>query len=256
MFSLQLNASESVIIDLHGKQLSTDPNASVSPEGKDPRINAVQNPCLVIRKTSHSPAKGTFLVLPGGGYHVLAINHEGCNVSNYLNTKGYDTAILEYSIGQGPEVRQKALADAVSAVKVIQHKGVEFGLDTRSLGIIGFSAGGHLTAHLVHELGDRGPFSNVVLVYPAYLEEGAGPNGLNDSVIPPKGSSRIFVVIGEKDHPEWIAGSKAYEAAAKSAGHETELHLLPQTGHGFGIRPDLKGPSAGWTNTLGAFLEK
>lgn len=256
MLSLKVLASDSLIVDLHGTRLASDPNTRESIEGKGSRIVSVQEPCLVIRKTALLPSKGTFLVLPGGAYHVLAINHEGHNVADYLNSQGYDAAILEYSIGQGPEVRQKALNDAVAAVDLIRGKSGELGLGTASLGVIGFSAGGHLTAHLIHELGEKSPIANVVLVYPAYLEEAAGSNGLNDSVTPPKGASRIFVVIGENDRPEWVGGSKAYEAAAKSVGHDTELHLLPQTGHGFGIRPDLKGASAGWTNTLTVFLEK
>ena len=187
---------------------------------------------------------------------MLAIEHEGLAIAALLNAEGYDVAILEYSIGK-EDTRAQALADATKALALIQKKGNVLGLNTDSLGVMGFSAGGHLACRLVHELGAASPFSTVILIYPAYLEgEGESPEGIKAEVAPPRGvKSRVFVLIGEKDKPEWVSSAAAYAEACKEIGYPSEYHLLPGTGHGFGIQSGQLPPVSDWPKLLGAFLK-
>ena len=95
------------------------------------------------------------MVCPGGGYGILAINHEGYFVAKKLNEFGYDVAILLYHVSAGKETRELAIADAKAALALLQKRGGEFGLSTRKIGVMGFSAGGHLAARLTHATAAR-----------------------------------------------------------------------------------------------------
>jgi acetyl esterase/lipase len=130
-------------------------------------------------------------------------------------------------------------------------------LRTNSLGIMGFSAGGHLAARLTHVLGrNHGP-DFLVMVYPAYLDEHAGPAGLDPAVAPPKDSkARLFVLFGDKDKPNWIRGASAYADACRQDGQAVEFHLLSGAGHGFGMKPGRTGSASVWERLLKNFLAK
>jgi dienelactone hydrolase len=244
-------------IDLDGRALPTAPNPTLPREGKPPGILNVSQPNLQLHRTPLSPAKGTILLFPGGGYRGLAIVHEGLNVADFLNGLGYDVAILEYSIGKDDvTVRPQALSDATKALDLVYLHGKEYGLSTDSLGVIGFSAGGHLATRLVHEKGKDVLFSDIILIYPAYLD---APGGLKTEITIPRGispSSRFFVLIGDKDLPERVTSSQGYSEAAKAAGLESELHLLPGIPHGFGLQPGQRGVVGSWPALLEAFLKK
>ena len=90
-------------ISLDGKVLSAPPNPTLPREGKPPAILAVTTPNLQLFRTSCSQPKGTILLLPGGAYHLLAIEHEGLRVADLLTRSGYDVAILEYSVILNPQ---------------------------------------------------------------------------------------------------------------------------------------------------------
>jgi acetyl esterase/lipase len=240
-------------VDLQENALAAEPMGNAPQSGKSPSP-AARTPVMDLHRTTITSPKGTIVVCPGGGYHGLAMKHEGVFVADFLNAQGYDVAILEYTVGQGSEVRTKALEDALAAVSLLRKGGDKLGMHTATLGMMGFSAGGHLTARTVHELGAGAPFAKVILIYPAYLD---GPAGINDAVLPPKGAkAQLFVLIGDKDKPEWVSSSKAYAEAAKANGQDAEFHLLPAAGHGFGIRPENQGSTADWPGLLAAFLAK
>lgn len=239
-------------IDLDGNALQSAPNARSPREGKTPVILEVGLPNLQIHKTSFTPSKGTILLLPGGGYHVIAIEHEGLAIAEMLNRDGYDVVILEYSIGK-EDTRNLALAEATRALKLIQQKGPELGINTTSLDLMGFSAGGHLACRLIHELGVPSPFTKLILIYPAYLNS---PDGILPEVAPPQGlKTDVFVLIGDKDTTERVKGSQAYAEVSQANGQYAEYHLVPDAGHGFGIQPGQKGAVLGWPALLKSFLQ-
>lgn len=222
-----------------------------------PGIVKVSEPVLVLRKTASVQSRGTVLLLPGGGYHALAISHEGELVSDFLNKQGYDVAILEYSIGSSLAVRNKALKDTRKAWNLLIKHGEELGLQTKPLGIMGFSAGGHLAMRLVHSLDGNHAPDFLILIYPAYLDEHAGSNGFDPVVTPPSGArTKVFVLIGDQDKPQWITSAKAYAQAGREKGQQVKFYLLPKSGHGFGMKPDRKGASSRWERFLQDFLKK
>lgn len=255
LFSISPALRAEGIVDLKGRQLQESPNSIVPRWGLMPGIIKVSQPVLILRKTSSSHPCGTILLFPGGGYHALAIRHEGELVSDFLNKQGYDVAILEYSIGSSLAVRDKALKDARKAWNLLRKHGKELGLQTKPLGIMGFSAGGHLATRLTHILGRNHQPDFLALIYPAYLDEHAGPKGFDLAVTPPSDSrTKVFVLIGDQDKPQWISGAKAYAEGCRKNGQEVKFYLLPKTGHGFGMKPDRTGASSKWERLIGNFL--
>ncbi len=141
-------------ISLDGKDGVPAPAVVPGKDGID-RIHKVEMPALELFPTTQKPARGTIMVCPGGGYSILAINHEGYFVAKKLNEFGYDVAILLYHVSAGQETRELAIADAKAALRLLQKRGGEFGLSTRKIGVMGFSAGGHLAARLTHATASR-----------------------------------------------------------------------------------------------------
>lgn len=243
-------------VDLDGRQLLQSPNKTIPINAEISGLKQVEQPVLLLHRAGSPNPRGTILVFPGGGYVGLATEHEGHRVAEFLNGQGYDTAVLEYSIRKGPSTRDLALDDAKKALRLIRSKGAAWGLETKNLGVLGFSAGGHLAARLIHDAGRNSP-DKVMLIYPAYLSEEAGPEGLNSGVTPPEGAStRLFILIGGRDRAEWIAGAKAYAASANSKGLQTEYHELSGAGHGFGWKSTPDKASASWLDLLKSFLDK
>lgn len=241
------------VIDLQGNPVVDAPTPPTPPSGTAP----LKTPRLDIYPTSVSPKKGTFIVCPGGAYHFLATRGEGTIPAAFLNSQGYDVALLEYTVGPG-DVAARALQDALATVKLLQQSGSKLGLNTTTLGMMGFSAGGHLTARTVHELGAAGPFTKVIMIYPAYLDAPRiKDNGIKDDVRPPPGAKlQFFVAIGDKDAPNWVISSRIYVAVAQVLVQEAEYHLLPGIPHAFGITPGDPATTADFQQKLAAFLSR
>src|SRR3954471_3276079 len=110
------------------------------------RIKKIEQASLELFPTAKKPSHGTIMISPGGGYNILAVTHEGRNVAKMLNEAGWDCAVLNYHVSEGPKTREMAMEDAKTALSLLQKRGGEFGLSTARIGIMGFSAGGHLTA--------------------------------------------------------------------------------------------------------------
>jgi len=250
-------------VDLKGNSV-----AAVGSHPEPGNVTGGAAPMVCLVRTKASTPRGTFLVFPGGAYHGLAVMTEGLNAAELLNNQGYDVAIVAYSHGRISNdadselhVRAKALQDALAAVNLIQENNEKLGLHTRTLGIMGFSAGGHLTARTFHELGTASPFAKIILIYPAYLEikpYSVAPLGINDPVQPPNGAkAKIFVAIGDKDQPSWVSSSQAYVDAAKIHSHEAEYLLLPGLKHAFNLlQPGDASITAAFQKAIVDFLTK
>lgn len=244
-------------VDLQGNPLTV-----VSPPAPEPGLlNATTDAkaALILRPTSLPSPKGTFVVCPGGAYHFLALGGEGLIVADFLNAQGWDAVVLEYTHGgdksvSGDQVRTRALRDALAAFSLLRQSAEKLHLHTAKLGMMGFSAGGHLTAHTVHELGAANQLSKEILIYPAYLD---APGGINADVQPPAGiKTQLFVAIGGKDAPAWIASSKVYADAAKANGQDAEYHFLPGIPHAFDMKPGDPATTGAFLQNLAAFLAK
>ncbi len=220
--------------------------ATVSPKGDGTltRITNVTNPTISIRR----PPKGdgpfpAVVVCPGGGYGILAYDLEGTEVVDWLNTIGVAGVLLKYRV---PRQRDGALQDAQRAVGIVRSGAKQWKIDPKRIGILGFSAGGHLAARLstnyekrtydrvdaADEASCRPDFA--VLIYPAYLSA-RDEAGLDTPTLPINARTpSTFIAIGFADR--FMLGSLHYFAALRKAKVRSELHVFQLGGHGCGLR--------------------
>ncbi len=206
-------------------------------------------PVLHVSRTTSAEPAGTVLLLPGGGYKLLDAVNEGARTAETLNGFGYDVVTLEYSVNAGPNTRDLALADALAAWRLLTNRGESLGIRPQRLIVMGYSAGGHLAARLVQNVGERAP-DDVVLVYPAYLDESAA-GATSPTVQPPAHpKSRLIAMMADNDRPAWLAGCKHYAEAWEQAGGYVVFHEIKGGGHGFGMKPGLTDELAQWPAEL------
>lgn len=234
-------------ISLEGKEGVPAPVAEPGKDGID-RIHKVETPALELFPTTQKPSRGTVMVCPGGGYHILAINHEGYFVANKLNEFGYDVAILLYRVNVGEKTRELAFADAKAALALLQKHGDQWGLNTKKIGVMGFSAGGHLAARLTHATASDTPPDFAILIYPAYLEK---DGKVLEEVAPVK--TPAFLYVGGDD--KWAPSAVAYAEACRQAKIPCDFTKTEHGGHGFGLKPDLPSDVKNWPDKLHAFLD-
>jgi dienelactone hydrolase len=199
-------------------------------------VTKFKAPALLLFPTKAAKPKGTILLFPGGGYALLEMIREGYNTASFLNKCGYDVALLEYPINHNPDIdtRDKALEAALSACRLIRSDGSSLGLHTSRFCIMGYSAGGYLAARTVQYLSDANQPDDLILIYPAYLEE--CPVGSQMLVVRPPGKPKhLFAIFGATDRKNWIAGFENYQKAWVASRGMASFHLLPATGHGFGL---------------------
>jgi acetyl esterase/lipase len=236
--------------------------------------------------TVYSPAgKNTgvaVVVFPGGGYWVLAIDLEGTEVCDWLTSKGITCVLLKYRVpgehksprsGPYPE-SPVALEDAQRTLGLVRLHASEWHIDPHKVGVLGFSAGGHLSAAIstnykkrLYSLVDeadkescRPDFS--VVLYPGHMQRHTS-NGyqLNPYVPVTKETPPTFLLQAEDDPVDPIQNALVYYLALKDAGVPVEMHLFAHGGHGFGLRrsefpitewPDLVEK---WLRTIGISSE-
>lgn len=226
------------------------------------RISNVSDPTLSIfpGRKSKQP-KRSVLVLPGGGYSILAFNLEGTEIAAWLNRAGYAAAVLKYRV---PRNRNGALQDAQRALGLLRHHAGEWGLDPNRIGVLGFSAGGHLAASLSNHY-DKREYSEVdaadqiscrpdftVLVYPAYL--GATDSTLADD-IPVSAQTPPAFIVQTQDDRRLVSSSTAYYLALSRVRVTAELHLFPTGGHGYGLRSSAY-PVSQWPQLCETWMKR
>ena len=228
-----------------------------NPIGADGRITQVTAPVLHVSPSKNGNIQGTVLLLPGGGYQILSAVEEGSSTAAKLNEFGYDVVTLEYHINAGAKTRDLALQDAVTAWRLLKAAPEKLGVHKGRAVLMGYSAGGHLAARVVQNLGDAANLQpdDIVLVYPAYLEETA-PGSTTPIVQPPAPhSARLFILMGTNDNPNWQKGAQGYADAWLKGGGYAVFEPIKDAGHGFGIKPNLKGDVAQWPEMVKYFLE-
>jgi len=215
------------------------------------RLGNVSKPTLTIFSPPKDKDTGAaVIVCPGGGYNILAWDLEGTEVCDWLNSIGVTGALLKYRVPRraGVEPYTAPLQDAQRAMGVLRKRASEFGIDPKRIGVLGFSAGGHLSAALstnyetrtyprVDDADDascRPDFA--VIIYPGYLtvkdqHDALAPELKVNAQTPP-----TFLTQAEDDgvRPE---NAIYYYLALKNAKVPAELHIYPKGGHGYGLRP-------------------
>lgn len=225
---------------------------------KTQRITNVTKPTLTVYRPDPKKDTGAaVIVAPGGGYNILAWTHEGEEVAQWLNTQGITGIILKYRVPKRPDqVRNiPQLQDAQRAISLVRSKATEWKIDPQRIGMLGFSAGGHLTATASLEFGKRvyEPIDAVdrnsprpdfaILVYPGGLIE-KEKGTLAPEIAIAKDTPPLFFAHSSDD-PVSPENSVQLYLAARKAGVPVEMHLYASGGHGFGLRPS-EHPAATW----------
>jgi acetyl esterase/lipase len=206
------------------------------------------------------------LVCPGGGYRVVAADHEGRQIAEWLNSLGVSAFVLQYRLG--PRYRHPApLQDAQRAIRMLRSRAEAWGVDPHRVGILGFSAGGHLAstaatrfdagkanaADAIERESSRPDFA--VLAYPVIsligpaAHSGSRANLLGDSADPALVESLsserqvtaatppVFLWHTADDSVVPVENSLLFFEALKKAGVAAELHVFPRGRHGLGLAP-------------------
>ncbi|MEM0896983.1 MAG: alpha/beta hydrolase [Verrucomicrobiota bacterium] len=254
------------------------------------RVRNVNTPTLTYSPPSeNSPifGRGAMVICPGGGYSILAIDHEGREVAAWLNSLGMHAFVLKYRLpkkGVDPSHWHVAVQDAQRAISLARQLASHLGFRQDKIGIMGFSAGGHLTAatsnaflgdfdhiYSFSRSGKKRPASKrtyaplkyepsshpdfASLIYPAYLIADPATNALAPEVQVRPQTPPTFLVHTQDDHITAVS-SLAYYRELKAARVPSELHLFAKGGHGYGLRrkedrigmwPDLM---AGWLRAI------
>jgi acetyl esterase/lipase len=190
------------------------------------------------------------VVFPGGGYKILAIDLEGTEVCDWLTSKGITCILLKYRVPDtGPYPKSAAaLQDAQRAMGLVRLHAAEWHIDPNRIGVLGFSAGGHLSAAISnlyeHRLYDpldaadklscRPDFS--VVIYPGYLALADQDFAPNPAIQPTANTPPTFLLQAEDD-PVHVENAVVYFLQLKKAKVPAELHVYTQGGHGYGLRP-------------------
>lgn len=190
------------------------------------------------------------VVFPGGGYSILAMDLEGTEVCDWLNSIGVNCVLLKYRVpSSGPYPKSAAaLQDAQRAVGLVREHATEWKIDPKRLGVLGFSAGGHLAAALsthfdqrlysavdaADQLSCRPDFA--IIIYPGYLALSEKNFEFNPD-IPVTASTPPAFLVQAEDDPVHVENAIEYFMALKKAGVPAELHLYATGGHGYGLRP-------------------
>lgn len=191
------------------------------------------------------------LVLPGGGYQILAADIEGAEIARWLQRQGINAVVLLYRVPTAAP-HAEPLADAQAALDMIRGKAAQWHADARRLGVIGFSAGGDLTARLTASR--PGVVTAQMLIYPAYLAAKGEALAVRAEVAPGPRTPPTFLVQTERD-PVDVRNSLAYYVALQKLGVPAELHLYERGMHGYGLRPDGNAVT-GWPEPAQRWLER
>jgi len=230
------------------------------------RLGNVSVPTLTVYPPKDHNTGAAIVVFPGGAYHVLAIDLEGTEVCDWLTTTGVTCILVKYRVpDSGPYPKSSAaLQDAQRALGMVRSHATEWHIDPKRIGVLGFSAGAHLSAalstHFEQRLYDpvdaadqescRPDFA--VIVYPGYLalsEQNFAPN----SEIHVTSQTPLSFIVQAEDDPVHVENSTVYFLALKDAKVPAEMHLYANGGHGYGLRhTDL--PVTEWPKLVEAWL--
>lgn len=234
-------------LDLGPERTSPNDGASQSVE----RITDVRRPTLTWYPAPDASATGAAVVVcPGGAYNILAYDKEGVEVAQWLNGLGVSAAVLKYRVPRrDPDLPHVVpLMDAQRALRIVRDRADQWQIDPARVGMLGFSAGGHLAAmagmhgdvdayeavDAIDQQGGRPDF--LVLVYAAYLGAKEDPTQLSELVEVDRQTPPTFMVVTHDDQMRGLHAALLL-AELKRHGVPSELHVFEQGGHGYGLRP-------------------
>jgi acetyl esterase/lipase len=256
---------EGITVDLWPLEVVGDasqPREGVKPSEGDNiiRLTDINIPSMTVYKAETKEAAPAVLVCPGGGYWILAIDLEGTEIAEWLNSVGVTAVVLKYRV---PNNRDGAFEDVQRAMSLIRYNAGEWNIDPGRVGIIGFSAGANLAGKLscnfktksyehvdeADKLNCRPDFA--MLVYPYLL----GEDEKLDERMKVTSETPNTILIHAQDDSVKPESSIYYFLALKEAKVASELHIFPTGGHGYGLRQTEHAVSK-WPDVCTAWMKK
>jgi acetyl esterase/lipase len=230
------------------------------------RLGNVSAPTLTVYSPKDHSSDAAVVVFPGGAYRILAIDLEGTEVCDWLNSIHVTCVLVKYRVpDSGPYPKSSAaLQDAQRAVGIVRQHAAEWHLDPHKIGILGFSAGAHLSAalstHFDKRLYDAIDIADqqscrpdfAVIIYPGYLAPVEQNFALNHDITVTGQTPPSFILQAEDD-PVHVENSTVYFLALKNAKVPAEMHLYAEGGHGYGLRRTEK-PVTRWPELVETWL--
>ena len=221
-------------------------------------IENVTRPTMTFYPPTGANTGAAILVFPGGGYRILAVDLEGTEVCDWLTARGIACVLLKYRVPwSGPHWDEHcrchvmprvpmALQDAQRALGLLRLRAASLGVDPHRIGVLGFSAGGHLVASVSNHEGRAYPPVDAadressrpdfaIALYPGPLWTGTGL-ALAADIRVSAHTPPTFILQAENDPVDDVRHSLAYYLALKQANAPAELHLYAEGGHAFGLR--------------------
>jgi acetyl esterase/lipase len=254
---------------------------TVTQDARLTRIAKVQDPSIEVRLPAGGNATGQAVVIcPGGGYGILAYDWEGTDIANWLNSRGIAGIVLKYRLPEDAsnEIPHfTPLLDAKRALRLVRSHATEWGIDPHQIGVMGFSAGGHLASTLgtQYDVGDTSatdPIDRIssrpdfmILMYPVIsFDPAVGHSGSRRNLLGEQDSPELvdfysgernvttdtpptFLVHAFDDKSVPVQNSLRFYEALLAHNVPSEMHLYPDGGHGFGLAVN-RGHLETWTD--------
>jgi len=232
-----------------------------TPESSNPHVKSptekwvrkVKRPVMEVYPAVH-PNGTAIIVAPGGGFMILAIEHEGRDVAKWLNQLGVTAFVLRYRCGlesgEMPAMKRQlsqkaAIEDGLLAVKTVREGAAEWKLDPKRIGIMGFSAGGYLAIGVATQYTAESRPDFAIPIYPV------APEGYEPQADAPP----LFVAVAFDDNVRMTSTATGLVDRWKKVSVPVELHVFADGGHGFGM--NKKGKSCDvWTDLLARWLHR
>jgi acetyl esterase/lipase len=236
----------------------------------------VSRPTMTIYPPKGRNTRAAILVLPGGGYQAVAMDLEGTEICDWITKQGVTCIVLKYRVPQiwrharvekAPKV-QLPLQDAQRAIGLLRHRASSYGIDPRRIGVIGFSAGGHLAAAVsntekrIYKLVDAADRETsrpdfAILLYPGHLWDDTSPRTslkLAPWVEIRADAPPTLLIHSLNDPTDDVRHSLAYGLALNDAGVPVDMRLYARGGHAFGLRPTSDPVTTEWPRLVEKWL--
>lgn len=233
-------------------------------------VNNVSQPTMTVYSPKGKNTGAAVVVFPGGGYKCLAIDLEGTEICDWLTSRGITAVLLKYRVPtlkfEGYRESRQALQDAQRTLGLVRVHAAEWHIDPHKIGVIGFSAGGHMVAAMSTRF-DKRLYPAVdaadkescrpdfaIAVFPGHLWKRGGRLELNPNVPVTSHTPPTFIVQAADDPVDPVENSLVYFMALKNAGVPVEMHLYAEGGHAFGLRR-TEHPITRWPELAETWLQ-
>ena len=232
-------------------------------------VDKVSQPTMTVYSPQGNNTGVAIVVFPGGGYNILAIDLEGTEVCDWLTTRGITCVLLKYRVPcmkVGPyQDCATALEDAQRTMGLVRLQAARWHIDPRKIGVLGFSAGGHMVAAIsthfekrlypIVDAADRESCRPdfAVALYPGHLVLREKAFALNPDIQVTRQTPPTFLLQAEDDPVDPVENSLVYYSALRTAGVPAEMHVYVTGGHAFGLRPTAS-PITQWPPLVEAWL--